>query len=639
MYRHGKIRMFVTLAVVFMFLIIVCSLASAEEKGNIAISGFVKDGNTPVQGVTMTALAWQFPANWYPIATTTTSSSGYYSLSISTTIGLFKVVPTKPGYYFGPIDRQYHGSVGNQSNQNYVVLSLRQGPTMEGLSLSSSDWGDYNNDGLLDLAVCGQLSNGQRVLRVYRAVLSAGGGISFVQALSMSGPTSGKVAWVDYNNDGDLDLAVTGYGIGNYYVKMYRNLNGSFSFNSAASISSPKAMNVSTFAWGDFDHDGDVDVAIACELRDSWGQYLKIFKNNAGSFLYSQDLLTSTSTGGIGLAFASLAWGDYDRDGDLDLAVCGRTYKWTNPSYGWGSLTAIFNYNGQNGLFSKANISTLINVEEGSIAWADFDNDGDLDLAVAGWNRDANKARFCAYRNDLQPGGPYNEFTLVADFPGFKQSTLTVGDVNADGKIDIAVQGKLQDGTPTTRVYKNRGNFWFEDAQTQLPGVYNGSIAFADYDDDGRLDLVSTGVLASNGRICNAYKNLRLFEAGNTAPQAPAQLVQTINTGDNSVKLQWSQGSDAQTNFQGLSYNLCVGTNPTSCDIVSPLSQADGERQVAAVGSIAHKTEPLNYWHLNGLQGGAAYYWKVQAIDPGLTGSAFSAQKSFYLPSKGKIGK
>ena len=194
---------------------------------------------------------------------------------------------------------------------------------------------------------------------------------------------------------------------------------------------------------------------------------------------------------------------------------------------------------------------------------------------------------------------------------------------------------------PLVKYIKNKGSGSFEDIGTNLPGVSVGTLSWGDYNNDGKLDLASTGMLDSTGTICNVYKNLRL--TANTPPQPPAQLEQAIYPLLHMALLKWSQGFDVQTNFQGLSYNLCVGTNPVSCDVVGPMSivngSLNGKRTVSALGPVVHKLEPLNYWILSGLQDGATYYWKVQAIDPGLMGSTFSVQKSFTVPAKGKLGK
>ena len=75
-------------------------------------------------------------------------------------------------------------------------------------------------------------------------------------------------------------------------------------------------MGNSQAAWGDLDNDGDLDIAIAGETYSS-GTVTKLFRNDAGTFAEIPCTLP-------GVHFPSLDWGDYDRDGDLDLLITGQ---------------------------------------------------------------------------------------------------------------------------------------------------------------------------------------------------------------------------------------------------------------------------------------------------------------------------
>ena len=139
----------------------------------------------------------------------------------------------------------------------------------------------------------------------------------------------------------------------------------------AAFIAEPAALvpglTGATLAWGDCDNDGDLDFAIAG--RDaSYVRSSSIYRNDGGG------VFTNSGASLVGVDLGSLAWGDYDNDGDLDLALTG---------YGNDGLAKGKIYRNDGGVFVDTNAS-IWGAFESSIAWGDYDKDGDLDLAIAG---------------------------------------------------------------------------------------------------------------------------------------------------------------------------------------------------------------------------------------------------------------
>ncbi|MDO8834678.1 MAG: VCBS repeat-containing protein, partial [Vicinamibacterales bacterium] len=95
---------------------------------------------------------------------------------------------------------------------------------LEAVRYSSVAWGDYDNDGDLDILLTGEYAFGAPISRVYR---NDGG--SFVDiAAGLEGVRDSSVAWGDYDNDGDLDILLTGEGASGYVSRVYRNDGGSF---------------------------------------------------------------------------------------------------------------------------------------------------------------------------------------------------------------------------------------------------------------------------------------------------------------------------------------------------------------------------------------------------------------------------
>jgi len=206
---------------------------------------------------------------------------------------------------------------GHESNTFYdsmtttwVTFILRQFAGLTGVGSGSSvAWGDYDNDGDLDILLTGSSS---RISKVYRNE----GSDTFTDiGAGLVGVNESSVAWGDYDNDGDLDILLTGWTGSARIGRVYRN-NGDETFtNIGAELT---GVTNSSVDWGDVDNDGDLDILLTGCGGGLCGNYVgRVYRNNG------DDTFTNIGAGLTGVTNSSVDWGDYDNDGDLDILLTG----------------------------------------------------------------------------------------------------------------------------------------------------------------------------------------------------------------------------------------------------------------------------------------------------------------------------
>jgi hypothetical protein len=284
---------------------------------------------------------------------------------------------------------------------------------------SNVAWGDYDNDGDLDILLSGDSSDNflfNEVANVYRNDNEVFTDIN----ASLTGVRSGSVDWGDYDNDGDLDILLSGNGIENSSfisaAKVYRNDNEVFTDINA----SLTGVRLGSVDWGDYDNDGDLDILLSGSDSGSI-TVAEVYRNDGGAFTNINASLT-------GVYYSSVTWGDYDNDGDLDILLSGINFVTYPPT------TVAKVYRNDGGVFTNTNAS-LIEVGHSSVAWGDYDNDGDLDILLSGLvggNNPVTKV----YRNDNEVFTDIN-----AGLTGVSSGSVAWGDYDNDGDIDILLTG------------------------------------------------------------------------------------------------------------------------------------------------------------------------------------------------------
>ncbi len=339
-------------------------------------------------------------------------------------------------------------------------------------------------------------------------------------------------AFEDYDDDGWLDLYVTNIRGPN---RLYRNnQDGTFTdVTQQAGVGDTSESNGAIF--GDVDNDGDVDLYVTN------GHVANRLYENQGDGTF-RDVTARAGVGNTASSFGA-AWADFDNDGDLDLYVAnfdgGRDADYAPAP------NALY-LNQGDGTFT--NVAKMLEVEGTAhhlgIVCSDFDNDGDTDIYIAVGFGEAN----LLYENTLVPEGELG-FREVAKAAGVQDkgrsgSGIASGDIDNDGDLDIYL---TNDDTQPSRLYLNRGDGTFTDVARLVGVAYlkdGRGVSFADFDNDGYLDIVMRGILYLNrlgrdGRL--NFEEVAIADGGNPS------CGDYDNDGD--VDIYFSRGGSASENL------------------------------------------------------------------------------------------
>jgi len=286
---------------------------------------------------------------------------------------------------------------------------------------ASSAWGDYDNDGLLDIVICGEPDGG-----IDTTLLFHNDGDDAFSAVNFTGfvdTSLGDLEWGDFNNDGFIDLLMMGYYQDASMIKLYMN-NGNATFTEQMGTGLP-GVYMGDIDLADFNNDGFIDIGLI-GFDNNYTYITKVFQNNQNS--------TFSEVNGLnleGLNFGKFKWGDYTGDGYADFVVNG----FGDESY----VTELWKNNGD-GTFSEATDVILHQGWLGDMAWGDYDNDDDLDLAISGTGGNGAERFAIIYTNNGD--GTFTTGNGM-QFPKVSHSSLEWGDFDGDNDLDLFVSGTL----------------------------------------------------------------------------------------------------------------------------------------------------------------------------------------------------
>ena len=482
----------------------------------------------------------------------------------------------------------------------------------------SGQFGDFNNDDNLDLII----SNRENTI-LYEWDNGLYGNKIFDELNNL---LYGGIQWLDYNNDGFLDIIIVACtninnAKGTSSVSLYKNIEGTSFMKdeansevlSAAKVYIPidASIQPGRIACGDFNNDGWVDVVFSG--YDHW-RLTKLFWNNQGAFETDTAPIEQVNNNGTYVA-------DFDNDGYMDFIAGGYS-----DSVGKHVVNVFFS----NGDKTFTMLTLGNGCEQGNLMVMDADNDGNQDIFVSGDSYSDNGIFMLKNNGDRTFTFKSNSEIGLSEIDWGWASTrayMVAGDLNNDGYNDIVTQCAWDGTNKDTYILFNNGDGTFtRNDSHRNREVYSGGISIFDYNHDGKLDIhvygtADDGTNNPNGESNNYYNNIMVNTtdvAAYTAPTTPDNA--TFEQVEDDVVLTWNSAYDEITDTAGIRYNV-YAKNLISGEVamVAPANIETGYLKFTNHGSFLNDT----VYTFKGMNADE-YEFGVQAINNGNIASAFA---------------
>lgn len=364
------------------------------------------------------------------------------------------------------------------SNDGNGLFTQVAGTPFTGVYNGCVSFDDLDGDADDDLIV-----TGTSTAKLYQ---NDGNGVfSAITTSPFIGLSYGAVELADVDNDGDQDAFMNGQGASGFYSNLYLN-DGTGGYTIDPLNTFPGVANAAA-DFADIDNDGDVDLMISGYSTN--GQLVKLFTND-GTGLFTE----VPNTPFPAVSSGAIQFNDVDSDGDQDVFISGFTIFVGNVGQLW--------LNDGSGAFTLSASNSFEGANNGNIAFADIDGDLDDDLLYTGYGDLGRVAH-------LYTNNGAGAFTLVASpFPGVQQGAIAFADIDNDQDMDLAIAGEVASSTYASELYENdgTGTFTLVSGTPFEPTIASG-LLFADIDNDLDPDLLTLGYSNTSGSIAKMYAN------------------------------------------------------------------------------------------------------------------------------------
>jgi len=398
-----------------------------------------------------------------------------------------------------------NGNVGVLLGNGDGTFAAAQDYVSGGNSTSGITVSDLDGDGRMDLVLSNQCQLAANCGEGNVSVLMGNGDGTFQSAENYisDGVLAQFVGIGDWNGDMKPDLAIvnqcqTGSSCTGTVTILMGNGDGTFQVPPSYASGGYDADSV---AVGDLNNDGKLDLVVAnlCQGntcgRGNSGYVSVLLGNGDGTFQPAQEY----ATGGFGASSVAIA--DLNGDGNADVVVANQCS--TSDCKTSGSVSVLLGKG--NGTLQAAQTYASGGYTALSVAIADFNKDGNLDLAVANQCQDTSCQNGAV---SVLLGNGNGTFQTAQSFAsaGYLTNSVAVGDFNGDGNPDLVLASQCQDTTCQkggVSVLLGNGNGTFQTAQSySSAGSQADSVVATDLDGDGELDLVVSNLCQNTGD-CN----------------------------------------------------------------------------------------------------------------------------------------
>jgi hypothetical protein len=460
--------------------------------------------------------------------------------------------------------------------------------------------GDFNEDGLADLAIPG---NRNGYVTIFKNQ-STNRSLSFPVASNFGTTGTGQndLTAADFDGDGKLDIVSASYGSSSIYIQINNTTGSSISFTNQISYTPGRSQDPPGIAVDDFDKDGKMDIVVVSGTSE-----IKVYRNTSTTSAVSFSLSNTLVTGAFTYAISTA-----DLNGDNYPEILTANVNGNSVSVFRNTTTAI----------GSPNFDTKVDFSVGAssrwVAVGDMDGDNKVDIISANYNGGASSGTASILLNQISSssgGFSSASFATRLDLTtGQESNGVAINDLDGDGKMDIALV-RTGGSTRGISIIKNNSTSGSLSFASKIDfegnnGFTQFNVHIADFDGDGRSDVASAGwggvsiyrygcisptissqpsTSAQNLCLNGSPTSLSITAAAGVGTISGYQWYSNTNNSNSGGTLISGATSSSYTpaaNAAGSLYYYCIVTNSTGCTKVSNVSGLVTVSAASASGTI-----------------------------------------------------